>query len=74
MSLLELLNFLEKFFGKQIPLCVTLTGGPGTSRSLYAIFQRQKKPLTGRRKSAPEDGVKKLYDWVKDNQELFKGL
>jgi CDP-paratose 2-epimerase len=73
MSLLELLNFLEKFFGKQIPLRYA-DWRPGDQPVFVCDISKAKKAFNWAPKTAPEDGVKKLYDWVKDNQELFKGL
>jgi nucleoside-diphosphate-sugar epimerase len=47
---------------------------------LYEEFTREKtgekakKVIGWQPKTSPEAGVKLLYDWVKDNKEMFKGL
>jgi CDP-paratose 2-epimerase len=73
MSLLELLTFLEKFFGKKIPLRFS-DWRPGDQPVFVCDINKAKKAFGWSPKVKPEEGVKKLYEWVKDNKELFKDL
>ena len=73
MSHLELLAFLEKFFGKKIPL--RFAGWrPGDQPVFVCDIAKAKKAFGWVPKVGPKEGVKKLYDWVKDNKELFADL
>ncbi|HDQ25299.1 MAG TPA: SDR family NAD(P)-dependent oxidoreductase [bacterium] len=73
MSLLELIAFLEKFFGKKIPL--KFSGWrPGDQPVFVCDIKKAKRVLGWEPKTRPVEGVKKLYEWVKQNKGLFKGL
>ena len=73
MSLLELLAFLEKFFGKKIPL--RFAGWrPGDQPVFVCDIGKAKKAFGWAPKVGPKEGVKKLYDWVRDNKKLFEDL
>lgn len=73
MSLLELLSFLEKFFGKKIAVKYG-DWRPGDQPVFVCDIAKAKKEFGWEPKTGPEEGVKKLYEWVKENKELFKGL
>ncbi len=73
MSLLELISFLEKFFNKKIKLKFA-DWRPGDQPVFICDISKAKKLLKWEPEINPEKGVKLLYDWVKDNLELFKDL
>jgi CDP-paratose 2-epimerase len=73
MSLLELLAFLEKFFGKKIPLKFS-EWRPGDQPVFVCDIAKAKKTFGWEPKISPERGVELLYDWVKDNKELFSDM
>ena len=73
MSLLELIAFLEKFFGKKIPLKFA-PWRPGDQPVFVCDISKAKKAFGWEPKTSPEKGVELLYEWVKDNKELFKDL
>ncbi len=73
MSLLELLAFLEKFFGRKIP---TKFGPwrPGDQPVFVCDIAKAKKMLKWQPKTSPEQGVEKLYGWVKEHKNLFTDI
>jgi len=73
MSLLELLAFLEKFFGRKIP---TKFGPwrPGDQPVFVCDIAKAKKMLNWQPKTSPEQGVEKLYGWVKEHKNLFTDI
>lgn len=73
MSLLELIKFLEKFFGKKIPLKFS-DWRPGDQPVFVCDIAKAKKVFGWAPKTTPEAGVKKLYEWVKDHKSLFEDL
>jgi len=73
MSLLELIKFLEKFFNKKIPLKFS-DWRPGDQPVFVCDISKAKKVFGWAPKTSPEEGVKLLYEWVKENQGLFKDL
>jgi CDP-paratose 2-epimerase len=73
MSLLELLSFLEKFFGKKIPIKYA-DWRPGDQPVFVCDITKAKKLLGWEPKINPEQGVRKLYEWVKDNKKLFDDI
>lgn len=73
MSLLELIAFLEKFFGKKIDLKFS-NWRPGDQPVFVCNISKAKKMLGWKPEISPQKGVKLLYDWVKDNLELFKDI
>ena len=73
MSLIELLSFLEKFFGKKIPVKYG-DWRPGDQPVFVCDIAKAKKEFGWEPKTSPEEGVKKLYDWVKDNKKLFEDM
>lgn len=73
MSLLELIAFLEKFFNKKIKLKFS-DWRPGDQPVFICNINKAKKLLGWQPKISPEKGVELLYEWVKDNIDLFKDL
>jgi CDP-paratose 2-epimerase len=73
MSLLELIAFLEKFFGRKIPLKFS-DWRPGDQPVFVCDIAKAKKVFGWQPKTGPEDGVKKLYEWVKGHKQLFEDL
>ncbi len=73
MSLLELIAFLEQFFGKKIPL-VYSEWRPGDQPVFICNIDKAKEMLGWEPKISPQEGVKLLYEWVKDHKKLFKDI
>ena len=71
MSLNELLSFLEKFTGHKIQT-VFSDWRPGDQKVYVSNNAKAKQDFAWRPQTAVEDGVKKLYEWVNDNKEMFK--
>ena len=74
MSLLELISIPGKILRKKDTAEILRTGGPGDQPVFVCDIAKAKKVFGWEPKTAPEDGVKLLYDWVKDNKNLFKDL
>jgi CDP-paratose 2-epimerase len=73
MSLLELLAFLEEFFGKKID--AKYSGWrPGDQQVYISDISRAKQVFGWEPRVSAREGVKKLYDWVLENREMFKEL
>ncbi len=72
-SLLELIAFLEKFFNKKIHLKFS-NWRPGDQPVFICNIEKAKKLLKWKPEISPQKGVKMLYDWVKNNKELFVDL
>jgi len=73
MSLLELIAFLEQFFGKKIPLTFS-DWRPGDQPVFICDIKKAKQILGWEPKTSPQEGVKLLYEWVKDHKDLFKDM
>lgn len=73
LSLLELISFLEKFFNKKIPLKFS-DWRPGDQPVFICNIDKARKLLKWQPKISPENGVKLLYEWVKNNKDLFADL
>jgi CDP-paratose 2-epimerase len=71
MSLNELLRFLEKFIGRKIRTEFS-DWRPGDQKVYVSNNAKAKLDFGWRPQTAVEDGVKKLYEWVKANKEMFK--
>jgi len=71
MSLLELIGFLEKFSGKKIDFSFD-EWRPGDQPVYVSNIKKAEKELGWKPKIGVEEGVKKLYSWVKENKNLFK--
>jgi len=61
---------LEKLLGKQIP---TSTGDwrPGDQRIFIADIRKAGEELGWKPQVSVEEGIRRLYDWVNSNSELF---
>lgn len=73
LSLLELISFLEKFFNKKIPLKFS-DWRPGDQPVFICNIDKARKFLKWQPKITPQVGVKLLYEWVKENKNLFADL
>jgi CDP-paratose 2-epimerase len=61
---------LEKLLGRKIEVARD-DWRPGDQRVFYADFRKAKNELGWEPKIDLEDGIEKLFDWVKENKELF---
>ena len=73
LSLLELLEFLKRFLGKQSELSWD-DWRPGDQPVFVCDLAKAKKHLEWAPQIGVEDGVKDLASWVADNAELFDWL
>jgi len=73
MSLLELISFLEQFFGKKIPIKFS-DWRPGDQPVFVCDISKAKRTFGWKPKTSPEKGVEMLYEWVKNNKNLFVDL
>ncbi len=73
MSLLELLAFLEKFFKKKIPVKFS-AWRPGDQPVFICDISKARDTFGWEPGTGPEKGVGLLYDWVKNNKQLFFDL
>jgi len=71
MSLLELVAFLEKFSNKKIKPKFS-DWRPGDQPIYISNISKASEEFGWWPKLSPSDGVKKLAEWVKENQKLFK--
>jgi CDP-paratose 2-epimerase len=71
LSLLETLELLEAFHGR--PLDYTFADWrPGDQRVFLADIRRAHAVLGWKPRVSPEEGVRRLYSWVRDNMSLFE--
>lgn len=61
---------LEKLLGKEIPVARD-AWRPGDQKVFYADIRKAEHELGWVPKIRVEQGVEKLFEWVKENQELF---
>ena len=61
---------LEKLLGKQIPVA-RADWRPGDQRVFYADIRKAERELGWKPKIDVEQGVERLFEWVKENKELF---
>ncbi len=73
MSLLELLGFLEEFSGKKIDVGFS-DWRPGDQPVFVSDISKAEKFFGWQPKVGAKEGVKRLYEWVSKNPEMFKGL
>jgi len=66
----EFFPMLEKLLGKKIKV-ERGDWRPGDQRVFYADIRKAEKELGWKPKFAVEEGVKKLFEWVSKNKELF---
>jgi len=73
MSLLELLSYLEEFFGKKIDVSYS-DWRPGDQPVYISDIARAKKVFGWEPKIGVKDGVQKLHKWVSENAKMFEDL
>lgn len=73
MSLLELLAFLENFIGHKIPIEFS-DWRPGDQKVYVSNNAKAKRDFDWGPSTSVEEGVEKLYRWVKDNKKIFKSV
>jgi CDP-paratose 2-epimerase len=71
LSLLELLEVLKKMTGLSPRVSFT-EWRPADQKVYISNINKAKALLNWEPKTSPEDGVKKLVNWVSNNIELFK--
>ena len=71
MSLLELLAYLEEFFGKKIDVKYS-DWRPGDQPVYVSDISKAESVLGWTPKIGVKNGVQKLYRWVKKNEKMFK--
>jgi CDP-paratose 2-epimerase len=62
---------LEKMLGKKIPVG-RADWRPGDQRVFYADFRKAKGELGWEPRIALDDGIRRLFEWVTENQRLFQ--
>lgn len=70
-SLLEYLKLLEKLDGKKIKVSFS-DWRPGDQKVYISNNSKLKKELGWAPQVSSQDGLKLLYEWVKDNKHLFQ--
>lgn len=70
LSLLELLDFLEKETGKRSDLKYS-DWRPGDQKVYISDISKAEKKLCWKPKVVPEKGIKNLVNWIKENEDLF---
>lgn len=73
LSLLELITLLEKLSGKKINNSFS-NWRPGDQPVFICDIRRAKKDFGWQPKTTPQVGVKKLFEWVTTNNELFQNF
>ena len=73
MSLLELLAYLEEFFGKKINVRYS-DWRPGDQPVYVSDISKAEKVLGWKPEIGVKEGVQKLYAWVRGNAKMFEGL
>ncbi|MEA3489271.1 MAG: SDR family NAD(P)-dependent oxidoreductase [Candidatus Omnitrophota bacterium] len=73
MSLLELIDFLEKRTGKKIKPSFD-DWRPGDQKIYVSDIRKVKEHLGWEPRIGKEKGVEMLWEWVNGNKDLFKGL
>ena len=73
MSLLELLAYLGKHIGHEIPV-VYSDWRPGDQKVYVSNNSKAKKDLDWIPQISVEEGVKRLFKWVNANKELFEAV
>jgi len=61
---------LERLLGKKIEVA-RADWRPGDQRVFYADFSKAKNELGWSPKIDLEEGIERLFRWVKENQDLF---
>jgi len=71
LSLHELIHYLEKLKGQKIPLKYE-GWRPGDQKVFVANVSLAEKEFGWKPFVRPEEGVRKLYNWVNDNKQVFE--
>ncbi len=71
LSLLELISLLEEFSGNKIKYSFS-DWRPGDQKVFVCDIREAEKDFGWKPKINIKNGVKKLFDWVSENKELFK--
>jgi len=61
---------LEKLLGKKLEVARG-DWRPGDQRVFYADIRKAERELGWRPKIGVDEGVKRLFEWVKENRDLF---
>jgi CDP-paratose 2-epimerase len=69
LSLLELIDFLEEYSGKNISPSFD-EWRPGDQKVFVADISKAEKDFGWKPKTSPKQGVKELFDWVSSNKEM----
>jgi len=70
LSLLELISLLEEFLGKKIEYSFS-DWRPGDQKVFICDIRKAKKDFGWSPKIRVNDGIKKLFEWILENRELF---
>jgi len=70
-SLLELIEYLENLLGRKIGYSLG-DWRPGDQKVYYSDIRKAEKDFDWRPAIAKEEGIKKLFDWIVENEQLFK--
>jgi CDP-paratose 2-epimerase len=62
---------LEQELGKPIPVSWE-DWRPGDQKVFVADIEKARRELGWEPKTSPEEGIRRLFDWVRDNRELFE--
>jgi len=73
MSLLELVDLLRSLTGDEIRYSFA-DWRPGDQKVFVSDIRRAGEEMGWNPRTAPKEGVSRLFDWVKQNRELFVGL
>ncbi len=73
MSLLNLIGYLEKFFGKKLTYTFS-NWRPGDQRVFICDIRKAKNEFGWEPRIGVEEGVRLLAAWVKENKEEFKSI
>ncbi len=71
MSLLELLGYLEDLLGRKIPVEYS-DWRPGDQRVYVSNNAKAKRDFGWIPQTSPEEGVKRLFEWIKERESLFQ--
>lgn len=71
LSLLELLDYLEKYFGKKIERKFT-DWRPGDQQVYISDIRKAKADFGWEPKFGAEDGVGNLINWISENRKMFE--
>jgi CDP-paratose 2-epimerase len=61
---------LEKLLGRKIPVARG-DWRPGDQKVFYADIRKAERELGWKPKVGVEEGVERLFEWVREHQEIF---